>query len=1132
MEKDKKVTALYCRLSKDDGSNSESLSIRTQKAMLMEYATRNGFGNCQFYVDDGYSGTNSDRPAFQELLDDIREGKVATVITKDQSRLGRNHIETGTYMEIFFPEHGVRYIAINDGYDSNEQSQMDIAPFRNIINEMYAKDTSRKIKSALRTRKKSGKYISSGAPFGYQKDPADHNHLVIDPNTAPVVEYIYSMAEEGLGLHRIAKRLHDEKVLKPCYYKKEMFGRFIDDEKMYDWDSAYISQVLHSPVYAGHIIYEAKPTVSMKSKKRRYIPFEERAIVPNTHEAIIPQDRWENVQRILYSRSSSFMCDKTDYDNIFKGIVRCADCGRTMLVKVEHRRKRNSVLDQTFYCCSTYRKYGAKACDSHNLEARVLHEAVFADIQAHAKAAVSNREALVKKIANQMHLRVSSDRAQHKRDLKQCKARIAEIEDLYIDLQKENLLNEELQEIEIFDKPGLFSNGRLRDEDVPDGLYRYDLRGSDYDPGQPITVEKTVVVNHAASVLMAEELDLGAEGRLELGEEGLNFTGAELTVREFMEEQQQKRNGLIHGDSDHIAVEGHIGTWYAVDETEVGGEKFFLLEHEEHGDMAACVAVNEQGKLVAEDLWNGFDEDFQEAVQKYFSEKWNMPKKEDVVSEIIEKAAPVPDNSAQDYSDVPVYYEPFGYAKENDEVDLYRTSYRLNSECKQAIHEAIADNYDGMYLGDGAVDQVVRQYGMERVGYILANTLHHKSYDGRFSHGNKEWAEQVSTPEHNADRMTFRTDWVVDSHPAILDGFVTMYRDELEAQKRQEQPFVKQFYVVENLQAAPLKIERFGNLDDAMAQYQALPNHYMKALGVEKNPDPLPGSLDVLQCRNGIDTIVEDYKTVPGWDNPYIQNHVVQPLQGALAVQDVELAYELPDAYFHIQTCDDGFDYTLYNKDFTERDGGVLETDGDKPVQEAMTELLAEFGCDAAEGRIMDAAGLREQADTVAEQQAEVLKEKLAAERPAPEETLSFYVAECLEFTFAGEFHDHLTMEEALEAYDKIPSERMNADKCIGFCIEEDGGFVGMYELVVNDKVQRENINSINYFRDDRLVQQAISDMEKLMAARQQSKEQERSNTKKSVLDALRSLKAKKQEQPAQDQPKPQKSKKRGDIEL
>ena len=688
---------------------------------------------------------------------------------------------------------------------------------------------------------------------------------------------------------------------------------------------------------------------------------------------------------------------------------------------------------------------------------------------------------------------------------------------------------EELQEIEIFDKPGLFSNGRLRDEEVPEGLYRYDLRGSDYDPGQPVTVEKNVVVNHAASVLMAEELDLGAKGRLELGEEGLNFTGAELTVREFMEEQQQKRSGLIHGDSDRITVEGHIGTWYAVDETEIGGEKFFLLEHEEHGDMAACVAVNEQGKLVAEDLWNGFDDGFLDAVKEYLSEKWNMPNKDDVVSEIIEKAVPVPDNSAQDYSDVPVYYEPFSYAQEHGEVDLYRTSYRMNSECKQAIHEAIADNYDGMHLGDDAVNQVVQQYGMERVGYILANTLHHKSYDGRFSASNKEWAEQVSTPEHNAERMTFRTDWVVDSHPAVLNGFVTMYRDELEAQKKleQEQPFVKHFYVVENLQAAPLKIERFGNLDDAMSQYQALPSHYMKALGVEKNPDPLPGSLDILQCKNGIDTIVEDYKTVPGWDNPYIQNHVVQPLQGALAVQDVEVAYELPDAYFYIQTCDDGFDYTLYNKDFTERDGGVLETDGDKPIQEAVTELLTEFGYNAAEGgRVMDAAELREQADTVAEQQAEVLKEKLAAEKPAPKETLSFYAAECLEFTFAGEFHDHLTMEEALEAYDKIPANRMNADKCIGFCIEEDGGFVGMYELVVNDKVQRENINSINYFRDDKLVQQAISDTEELMAVRQKNKEQERGSTKKSVLEALRGLKAKKQEQPEQDKPK--KAKKKG----
>ena len=713
----------------------------------------------------------------------------------------------------------------------------------------------------------------------------------------------------------------------------------------------------------------------------------------------------------------------------------------------------------------------------------------------------------------------------------------AELPDFFkerkMDLQKETILDEQLQEIEIFDKPGLFSNSRLRDEDVPEGLYRYDLRGSDYDPGQPITVEKTVVVNHAASVLMAEELDLGAEGRLELGEEGLNFTGAELTVREFMEEQQQKNNVLIHGDSDHITVEGHIGTWYAVDETEIGGEKFFLLEHEEHGDMAACVAVNEQGKLVAEDLWNGFDEDFQEAVQKYLSEKWNMPKKEDVVSEIIEKAAPVPDNSAQDYSDVPVYYEPFSYAKENDEVDLYRISYRLNSECKQAIHEAIADNYDGMYLGDDAVSQVVQQYGMERVGYILANTLHHKSYDGRFSHSNKEWAEQVSTPEHNADRMTFRTDWVVDSHPAILDGFVTMFREELEAQKTREQPFVKQFYVVENLQDAPLKIERFGNLDDAMSQYQALPNHYMKALGVEKNPNPLPGSLDVLQCRNGIDTIVEDYKTVPGWDNPYIQNHVVQLLQGALAVQDVELAYELPDAYFHIQTCDDGFDYTLYNKDFTVMDGGIVETDEYRPVQEVMEEVLAEHGHSISECGVISAEYLQEQSYRAETQRAEAMKEKLAAEKPTPEASISFYVAECAEFPVMGEFYDNLTLEQALEVYDKIPAERMNGIKSIGFSLEDGSIYSGMFDLMVGGEVQAEVVNHIQHYRESPLVQKAISDMKTLLEKRQASKElEERPNTRQSVREALKNRKKAQEQQSNQEQAKPKKAKKKGEMEL
>lgn len=705
----------------------------------------------------------------------------------------------------------------------------------------------------------------------------------------------------------------------------------------------------------------------------------------------------------------------------------------------------------------------------------------------------------------------------------------AELPDFFkerkMDLKKETILDERLQEIEIFDKSGLFSNGRLRDEDVPEGLYRYDLRGSDYDPGQPITVEKTVVVNHAASVLMAEELDLGAGGRLELGEEGLNFTGGLLTVREFMEEQEHKKDGLIHGDSDQIAVEGHVGTWYAIDETEIGGEKFFLLEHEEYGDEAACVAVNEQGKLVAEDLWNGFDEDFQDAVKEYFAEKNPTSQKE-------EQVVPVEEESRTDDSDVPVYYESFGYAAENGEVDLYRISRQLNEDCRNAIEEAIADNFDGMHLADDATKSVVEQFGMERMGYILAYTLNYNNHDGRYSHGNKEWAETTCKGERGNN---IRPDWIVRSHPAVLNGFVDMYRKELaaEQQREPEKPFVQQFYVVTDLQTNPMQIEKFGDLDDAMSCYQQVPNFHLKALGVEKTPDPLPGSLDIVQCKNGIDTIVEDYKKVPGWDNPYIQNHVVALVAEALKVQDVAVAYEINDGYFYIQTSEDGYDYTLYSKDFTVMDGGIVETDEYRPVQEVMEEVLAEHGHSVSECGVISAEYLQEQSYRAETQRAEAMKEKLAAEKPAPEASISFYVAECAEFPVMGEFHDNLTLEQALEVYDKIPAERMNGIKSIGFSLEDGSIYSGMFDLMVGGEVQAEIVNHIQHYRESPLVQKAISDMKTLLEKRQASKElEERPSTRQSVREALKNRKKAQEQQSNQEQEKPKKAKKKGEMEL
>ena len=313
----------------------------------------------------------------------------------------------------------------------------DVILYVRLTNEMYAKDTSRKIKSALHARKMQGKYMATTAPFGYQKDEKDHNHLVIDEVTAPVVELIFSIAEEGVGLHTICNRLRKAKVLKPSFYKKELFERFMDEEKMYDWDTAYVSQILHNPVYAGNLTVADKPTKTMRSKKRQYIPYAEREVIYGTHEPIIEQNRWNNVQKILQSRPPVIGESSSGYDNIFRGVIKCADCGSAMLAKVEQKRKRNNVLDKTFYCCTKYRKFGKEGCSSHTIEARTVHEVVLADIQKHAGQALTDRKAMVTEIAERLNLQLSADKEQQKKELRQCKQRVSEIENLYAKLYED-----------------------------------------------------------------------------------------------------------------------------------------------------------------------------------------------------------------------------------------------------------------------------------------------------------------------------------------------------------------------------------------------------------------------------------------------------------------------------------------------------------------------------------------------------------------------------------------------------------------------------------------------------------------------------------------------------------------------
>ena len=279
--------------------------------------------------------------------------------------------------------------------------------------------------------------MATTPPFGYKKDENDHNHLVIDEVTAPVVELIFSIAEEGVGLHTICNRLRRAKVMKPSFYKKELFERYIDEEKMYDWDTAYVSKMLHDLVNAGNLIVVERPTKTMRSKKRQYIPFAEREVVYGTHEPIIEQSRWDNVQKILAGRPPVIGESASGYDNIFRGVIKCADCGSAMLVKVENRRKRDNVLDKTFYCCTRYRKFGKEVCTAHNIEARTVHEVVLADIQKHAKQALTDREAMVTEIAERLNIQLSADREQQKKELRQYKQRVSEIENLYAKLYED-----------------------------------------------------------------------------------------------------------------------------------------------------------------------------------------------------------------------------------------------------------------------------------------------------------------------------------------------------------------------------------------------------------------------------------------------------------------------------------------------------------------------------------------------------------------------------------------------------------------------------------------------------------------------------------------------------------------------
>ena len=432
------LTALYCRLSLEDGKDNESMSISNQKLLLKDYAEKNGMFNCEFYVDDGFTGRNFNRPAFQRMINDIEAGKISCVITKDLSRLGRNYIESGSYMEVFFPKHNVRYIAITDNYDSLNKQEMDIAPFKNILNDMYSRDISKKVLAGRMTRSRQGKFCGGQPPLGLMRDPDDNGHLIIDPETAPIIRRIFDLALDGFGNMKICKVLMEEQI--PI---TRMQTGTDCDVNYYAWSGSRISTILRNPFYKGaHVVCKTHQK-GIRSNTYNIIPREQREVIEDCHEAIIPKAEWEKVQQLIDRRPPIMKGNSCPYYNIFHGIVYCATCGKSMQVRYEKvgrtnkdRRtgKEREPIDKAYYICQTYNRLGRNACTSHKIEARDLYNLVLTDIQEVAAMALKDKEAFYGRLSRRMEKQYLADADSLKKEYESLAQRNQEIDDTFISL--------------------------------------------------------------------------------------------------------------------------------------------------------------------------------------------------------------------------------------------------------------------------------------------------------------------------------------------------------------------------------------------------------------------------------------------------------------------------------------------------------------------------------------------------------------------------------------------------------------------------------------------------------------------------------------------------------------------------
>lgn len=433
---EKTQAAIYCRLSQDDGSLGDSGSIQTQKALLTQYCQEHHMEIVDCYCDDGWSGTNFNRPAFQRMIGDIEGGKVNTVIVKDLSRFGREYAQMGLYIEHYFEEKGVRFLSLAENIDSSEGLNNLVLPFTNVINSLYARQASEKTKAAHRARAKNGMFLGSRAPYGYQKDPKDRHHLIVDPEAAEVVKEIFRMFADGIGYVRMTKILRERNILNPQayfnqnnpdYYKHSDYWR-----KPFDWHATSVRAILNNPVYLGKLTFGKTKTKGFFDKRRVATEESDWIVVEHTHEPLVSQELWDTVHQMMKARRRE---NSSGHVQPFAGLVKCAGCGSSLNASYDKKKGK-----YTGFSCWVYKNYGKQRCTSHAIGWQTLNRLVLEDIRRNAQVAKLAAARYVGVLLRAKLEKEKGETVRAERELKKAEKRIGELDKILAKLYEDQAL--------------------------------------------------------------------------------------------------------------------------------------------------------------------------------------------------------------------------------------------------------------------------------------------------------------------------------------------------------------------------------------------------------------------------------------------------------------------------------------------------------------------------------------------------------------------------------------------------------------------------------------------------------------------------------------------------------------------